>query len=279
MTKRTMGACMSEWKDKHPQGRSKTKMTKKEAHKQAIAACLQKTNEGLTFKNFFVSEQTGVDVKEYIRNLPMYQEMLKDPQQKPAAIKLARSFVDEFGSTGANQQVQSYIASEFDALYSEKAGSGGMNIGDWRGEEEYQRRRREEKDIASAANKWEKTTGMDAETGADVKRDNRGRVKHGARTGMDFRPEIKASRIARELQGHGDTRSEIQRRAGNRPAGEYAYQGGESKAQRAAAMVATGLQQGLAPREIKKQLRDELDMTAAGANTYYYKYKKHALSN
>jgi len=280
MAKDKMGACMSEWKDKHPRGRANKRMNKKDAHNQAIAACLQKTNEGLTFKNFFMTEQNGVDVREYIRSLPMYQELVKDPQHKPAALKLARSFLDEFGSEGANQQIQSYIADEFDSLYSGTIGKMGSMVGDWKGEEEYKRRAQEEKDIESAVNKWEQTTGMDAETGAEkAPHDARGRLRHGARSGMEFRPEIKSARIARELRGHGDTRPEIQQRAQARPAGEHAYQGGESKAQRAAALVSAGIQQGLAPREIKAQLRNELDMTAAGANTYYYKYKAQALAN
>jgi len=51
MAKDAMGSCMSEWKDAHPQGRSKKKMGKKAAHKQAVAACISKT-EGFTFKDF-----------------------------------------------------------------------------------------------------------------------------------------------------------------------------------------------------------------------------------
>lgn len=277
MAKDSMGACMSEWKDKHPHGRAKKRMSKKEAQRQAVAACLQKTNEGLTLRGF-LGEMGSLDVREYIRNLPLYQELVKNPQTKPEALKLARSFVDEF-KDGADNNVQSYIADEFDDLYRKATGRMGSNVGDWEGERAYQDRRQQEKDIESAARKWEQTTGMNAETGEDIPRDARGRVRHGARSGMEFRPEIKSARIARELKGHGDVRPEIARRAASAPAGEHAYQGGESKSKRAADIVAEMLRSGARPAEIKARLRDELDMTAAGANTYYYKFKARAMGN
>lgn len=283
MAKDKMGACMSEWKDKHPHGRAKERMSKKNAQKQAVAACLNKTgvNEdlNLTFKSFLNEE--AMDVRQYIRSLPMYQELIKDPQHKPAAMTLARSFVNEFGQQGADRNVQAYINDEFDDMYRTTIGKQGHNVGDWKGEQEYQDRMQQDKDIASAMDKWEQTTGMDAETGAEVsKYDDRGRLKHGARSGMDFRPEIKQQRIAAELQGLGDERDVIQKRAAAGPAaGDAAYAGGESKASRAAQIVSAGISAGKKPREIKAELRNTLDMTAAGANTYYYKYKAQALAN
>lgn len=277
MAKKDMGACMHEWKKEHPRGRAKKKMSKERAHKQAIAACLSKTNEGFTFKGFLTEMDGGLDVREYIRNLPLYQELIKNPQTKPDALKLARSFVDEF-KQGADSNVQAYIADEFDDLYRSAAGKMGANVGDWEGERAYQARQQQEKDIESAARKWEQTTGMDAETGEDIPRDARGRVRHGARSGMEFRPEIKAARAARDLRGYGDQSAKVAQRAASAPAGERAYQGGESKAQRAAAIVSEMIGTHR-PADIKKRLRDELDMTAAGANTYYYKYKQQALGN
>lgn len=50
--KSAMGKCMSEWNDKHPEGRGDVD----DPHKQAVAVCLSKTGkgvkEGLTFKEY-----------------------------------------------------------------------------------------------------------------------------------------------------------------------------------------------------------------------------------
>jgi hypothetical protein len=336
MAKNKMGACMSEWTSEHPRGRSKKKMNKKEAHRQAVAACLNKTgmnenqkfapskfmksahaqtqttcpscgkrahkhdlrkhketgkiicprcpelNESrftLSFKQYLV-EADNIGVRDYIRSQPMYQELLKNPQSKPQALTLARSFVQEFGDGPVDANVQSYITDEFDDLYRNTF-KQGANIGDWAGERDYQERKQQEKDIESAMGKWERATGMDAETGKEIApHDQRGRIRHGARVGMEFRPEVKQQRIARELSGMGDERPEVQKRAAaGLTRDDAAYAGGESKASMARSIVADGIREGKRPAEIKQQLRDQLDMTAAGANTYYYKYKAMALAN
>jgi len=55
-----MGSCMSEWKDKHPHGRSKKKMGKKKAHTQAVAACISKTEgESFSFKDYLIEMSRG----------------------------------------------------------------------------------------------------------------------------------------------------------------------------------------------------------------------------
>ena len=77
MAKKDMGACMREWKSKHPQGRANKKMSKKQSHKQAVAACLNKTGLsekfGLTFKEYLVEMDDfgGTDARSYIRSLPI----------------------------------------------------------------------------------------------------------------------------------------------------------------------------------------------------------------
>lgn len=254
-----MGGCMSEWKQKHPKGRTKATM------------------EGITFTEFLA--EMDQDVRSFIRSMPMYQELLKDQQFKPQAMTLARSLANEFANEQMTPDIRAYIEDEFDSLYGDTAGRHGSNVGDWEGEKAYQQRMQQDKDIDSAMSKWERTTGMDAETGADVSQhDNRGRLKHGARSGMDFRPEIKQQRIAQELRGMGDERQVVQKRASQGLApGNDAYMGGVSKSQMAKKIVSDGIQAGKRPAEIKAQLRSELDMTGPGANTYYYKYKKQAL--
>lgn len=253
-----MGSCMHEWKDKHPKGRTKDTME----------------NFNLTFKEF-LSES---DIHSFVRSLPMYQELLKDQQYKPQAMALAREFVNEFGNEPISPDVQAYVKDELDHLYSQTIGRHGAMVGDWKGEEDYKNRTGLEKQWDAAADKWEREMGTDAVTGAESdKYDDRGRLKHGARSGMDFRPEIKSARIARELKRHGDTRADVAQRAASQPKGDGAYYGGKSKAQFAQEIVSAGLDSGKSSGEIRRELMSELDMTPNGAKTYFYKYKKRHL--
>lgn len=60
---KTMKGCMRKVKKEFPDGRAKKKMSKKEAHKQHVAMCLNAT-EGFTFKSFLLNEMaTGAKIE------------------------------------------------------------------------------------------------------------------------------------------------------------------------------------------------------------------------
>ena len=61
---KSMDKCMSKAKKEFPDGRSKKKMSKKEAHKQHVAMCLSAT-EGhtMTFKDFLIEQATGARIE------------------------------------------------------------------------------------------------------------------------------------------------------------------------------------------------------------------------
>lgn len=228
--------------------------------------------EGMTFSTFLIVEQMpGMDestVQGYIRSLPSYQEMIKDPQTKPAVLKLARNMMDEFGDGPMDQNSQNYILDQFDDLSRETYKSGAM-VGDWKGEEEYRRQQEEQGDIDSAVDKWEQGTGMDAETGEDIA-PKRQRMKRGAThqagkyakakqdmaSFADAPAPEQADRLATaKTQAVGDKPARGAKMAGARAIFDEEF--GESR-----------------PSAIIRRMMDEVGMSKPHATTYYYNFKK-----
>lgn len=282
-----MDKCMKKVKKEYPEGRSDKKKSKKDAHKQHVAMCLNvKENnmsgssiksliEGMTFSSFLVaeSEMDSNSVKEYIRSLPPFQEMMKDQQAKPAALKLAKRLADEFGDEPLTDQIEDYVFDEIDELNSQYY--HGTNVGDWKGEEEWQRKRAEDKEIESAAHKWEQTTGMDAETGEDIPKRRR---SSGARTGMDFSADKKAAQAQRDIasfdQAPPPEQADRLSAARTQAAGAGAPRQG-SKATQAREIFSEMYGQAR-PSEIIRRMMDEIGMSKPHATTYYYNMKKKA---
>lgn len=281
-----MGACMRKVKKEYPEGRSDKKMSKKAAHKQHVAMCmnvqegysLKDLVEGMTFSSFLIVEQMpGADTstaRGYMRSLPQYQEMMADQSVKPHALKLARQMVDEFGDGPIDSNAQDYILDRFDELSSQHY--KGTSMGDWKGEADFQRRRSEERDIESAVQKWEQTTGMDAETGADIP-EKRRRIS-GARTGMDFEAGKKAQQAKADLAAFANAPAPEQAdrlvAARSRVAAERTPRE-NSKMSQARAIFGEDFGTKKAS-EIINRFVNELGMSKAGATTYYYGLKKKA---
>lgn len=273
-----MDKCMKQVKKEFPKGRSKKKMSKKEAHKQHVAMCLnaqegvsmKKMLEGISFSDFLVTEVTGEtdenDVRGFIRSLPQYQELKQDDRTKSDAIKLARSFVDEFGGQRLSPEEKDYILDTFDDM-SRETFKGRVNVGDWRGEEEYRRKRAEDRDIEGAVDKWEKTTGMDAETGEEKK--PRKRRKSGARVGMSYTGDKKAAKAKADFE---DDKAD---RIGAAKAAAATAKAPKRGAMTSAAKQIFNAHYGIAkPSEVIKLMMSELGMSKPYATSYYYRLKK-----
>lgn len=248
-----------------------------EEHYNKTNESIKSLIEGMTFSSFLVveamPEADPSTVKGYIRSLPQYQEMMKDQSAKPVALKLAKQLVDEFGDEPASDRVEDYILDQFDELSSKFY--RGTNMGDWKGEEEYQRQRDQEGDIESAARKWEQTTGMDAETGEDMPKKRR---MSGARTGMDFGAERKAAQaqsdIASFAQAPASDQADRLATARTQAAGAGAPRTGTKAAQ--AREIFSEMFGEARPSEIIRRMMEEIGMSKPHATTYYYNMKKKA---
>lgn len=233
--------------------------------------------EGMTFSSFLIVEQMpDMDtstVRGFIRSLPQYQELMKDQSNKPEALKLARRMMDEFGDTPLDQNTKDYIFDQFDELSSQNY--RGTMVGDWKGEDEYQRKKREDRDLEGAVNKWEQTTGMNAVTGADIPHKRR---MSGARVGMEYTPGRKAQRAQADIASFA-----------NAPAPEQASRLASARTQAAgvgtpssgskiaAARVIFNKDFGeKRPSEIINRMVNEIGISKPHATTYYYKFKKAA---
>lgn len=284
MSKTAMHKCMSEWKDKHPKGRSDKKMSKKQAQKQAVAVCLDKTNkslkslvEGMSFSSFLIVEampsmQQG-DIRAYIRSLPTYQEMMADQSAKPEALRLAKQMWQEFGDQPVTPEVEDHVFDAFDELSSTKY--KGSNLVDWGQEAARDQQDKDEEAIASAADKWEQATGMDAETGAPIKR----RMNRGA-----THQQGKFDQAKREMDAFKDAPAPEQAdrlsAAKTQAAGATAPQrGAKSQIARAVFDENFGTEK---PSQIIRKMREAVqeatgqEMSKAHATTYYYNFKKKA---
>lgn len=226
---------------------------------------------GMTFSTFLIVEQEAdtSTVRGYIRSLPIYQEMLKDQEVKGQALKLARSMVDEFGDGPVDSQTQDYIFDQFDEL-SQQTYKGRTQIGDWKGEEEYQRKQREEKDIESAIDKWEQTTGMSAETGEDLpkRRMHRG-ATHQAGKFAKARAEMRAFQDAPSPE-------QATRLATARTRAQAAGAPARGEKMTAAREIFNQDFGEKRPSEIINRMVNEVGMSKPHATTYYYKFKKAA---
>lgn len=228
--------------------------------------------EGLNFSTYLILEATGAvdtdNARGYIRSLPQYQEMIKDQKSKSQALQLAKRMVDQFGNEPLNPKIKDHILDQFDEL-SSKHMRGSM-MGDWKGEREYQRKKEEENDLRSAMDKWEQTTGMDAETGEDIPKRKR---QSGARVGMDYAPERKAAAARADFSQMSDQADRLG--AAKSKAAEVGapQRGNKVKAAREIFKEDFGEKR---PSEIIRRMMDEVGMSKAHATTYYYKFKKAA---
>ena len=281
-----MKSCMSYVKDKYPSGRTKENgKSKKAAHKQHVAMCMQASESEetkmqlSTFKEFLVEmteeeeneriwgasdPMAGFDsssMRQFIRSLPQYQELLKDKSNKPAALRLAREMVQEFGDGPVDERVQDYVIDMFDDLSREHY--KGTALGDWAGEEAYRKQREEEADIESAAKKWEQTTGMDAVTGEDLPKKRRAT---GAR-----HTERLYTKAAQQMGRMGEPGAEPPAPRERAPRPERT--GTKAAAARVIFNEKFGKEK---PSVIIRQMMEELGMSKPHATTYYYNMKKKA---
>ncbi len=276
-----MDKCMSKVKKEFPEGRSDKKKSKKEAHKQHVAMCLNAQEsysmkdliDGMTLKSFLIAEAQMADpntVRGYIQSLPPYQELKGSDQSRGEAIKLARELMDELGGPDAqiDQATADYVFDAFDELNSRH--NQGMNVGDWKGEEEYKKKEQEDQDLESAIDKWEQTTGMDAETGAPVKKKRMGRGATMQKARFD--------KAKQEVQAFADAPAsdQVDRVASARSQAQGAsapQRGNKASAARAIFNEYFGEER---PSAIIRRMMDEVGMSKPHATTYYYKFKKAA---
>lgn len=200
--------CFKQWKKEHPHGRSKKKMSKKAARKQAIAVCAYRENylpqlknviNGMTFSKFLLVESTYPTTKEFIRALPSFQEMMADQSIRPKALDLAKQLIDIIGDGPIGDAEQDYVIDEFDDL-SRQVFKAGTMIGDWKGEQEYQDWLSAQQKLDKAASEWEVTTGMNAETGEDLPKKRLLGARHTHRTFSNAKRSMDAERKAAELE-------------------------------------------------------------------------------
>jgi hypothetical protein len=253
-----------------PKGLSKKEARKyaKTKHKglpeQVSEGSIKSLIGGMTFSSFLITEAAeDVDtstVRGYIRSLPQWQEMMQDRSVKPEALKLAQRLMQDYGDRPLDQAAQNQIFDEIDNLSSQHY--KGAMLGDWKGEEEYQRKRRLEKDIEDVA--------------AEIAPKQR-RVS-GARTGMDYEAAKKAQRARAEMSKFADVppeeKAERLATAKTRVAGMTAPRTGTKSS--AARAIFDEMFGEARPSEIINRMMSEVGMSKPHATTYYYKFKKTA---
>lgn len=233
-------------------------------------ASLKQLIEGMTFSSFLIVESDpGMEtasVRSYIRSLPMYQELIKDPNTRSDAIRLAKELASDFGDEPLDQNGQNHILDRFDELAGEKLGSG-TNLGDWKGEADFQRRKRAEADMENTIDQWNAATGEDAVTGAPVGRMNRG-ATHQQGKFDKARAEMAAFDKASSAE-------QVDRLAvaKNMAAAGAAPRGDKMRAAKAIFDAGFGSKK---PSEIINDMMSKAGMSKAHATTYYYKFKKGA---
>lgn len=154
-----------------------TNIFKNMMHENLRIPSLKDLTNGMTFKYFLVAEADAeAPAKE---RSPIYKHLAdRFPQFNELSFKARRELEKEVQSEDLLGGYESLPQEEKDSVDAymhdlvidkmQAEVGQGSSVGDWKGEEEYKRREQEQADIDSAADKWEKGTGMDAETGEDM---------------------------------------------------------------------------------------------------------------
>lgn len=226
---------------------------------------------GMTFSQFLMVEAApGMDqatVHGFARSLPQYQDLIRGQETRKPALALLKQLKNDLGDGPIDQQAMGYIEDQFDQLDSEIHGTMGANIGDWRGEAEAEKRREREEREAQEADEAE----------AAARTEYQGRRKRSARTGMDYRPDVKQRQAAADFASFGDAGPDEQ---ADRLAGAKAQvgvptarPGSKSTAMKAIFDEEFGTSK---PSAIIRRMMDEVGVSKPHATTYYYKFKKRA---
>ena len=152
-----------------------TSIFKNMMHENVGIPTLKDLTNGMTFKYFLVAE---ADEGTRERS-PIYKHLAdRFPQFNELPFKARREIEREVQSDDLlgdydhlDQEEKESVDDQLHDLVIDKMQDvvcRGSMVGDWKGEEEYNNREREQADIDSAADKWEKATGMNAETGEDM---------------------------------------------------------------------------------------------------------------
>lgn len=229
--------------------------------KQVKEGSIKSLIEGMTFSSFLIVEQMPEadtsTVRGFIRSLPQWQEMMQDENAKPQALKLARSMMQEFGDDPLDQNVKDYIFDRFDDLSSQYY--KGSMVGDWKGEEEYQKRQRAQQEIDDVADE------------IAPKQRRRG----GARVGMDYAAGRKAAKAQADFS-QANPRQQAARLAQARSRAQEAGAPQRGSKVGAAREIFSEMYGEARPSEIIRRMMDEVGMSKPHATTYYYKFKKAA---
>lgn len=274
-----MDKCMSKVKKEYPEGRSKNKKGKSASHKQHVVMCLNAQEsvksliDGMTFSSFLITEEMGgtdtSNVRGFIRSLPTYQEMVKDPKAKSDALSLAREFLQAYGDGQIDSNAQDDIIDSFDDL-SRKMYPRGAMMGDWAGEDAYKKRKEAEADIEQAADSWENEIGTNAETGEELPQKRR---MSGARTGMDYMANQKSAQAKSDMASF-DQAPKNQQADRLAQAKNQVSTGPVRGEKKQIAMLLYQEMEGSRPSEIIRAIMDEAGLSKQGATTYYYNAKK-----
>ena len=233
--------------------------------------------EGMTLSSFLIVEaMPAMDpntTRGYIRSLEQYQELMKDQENKGTALKLARNMVDEFGDGPLDDNTKNYIFDQFDEL-SQRVYKGRTSVGDWEGEAEYQERMADDEALASAMDKWEQATGMDAETGEELPQKKQ-RMKRGA-----THQKGKFEKARREMAAFADAPAPEQadRLAAARTQADIAATPARgNKMDQARAIFDEEYGTSKPSAIIRRMMAEVADgISKQMATTYYYKLKKRA---
>ena len=230
------------------------KLSKKQAHKQAVAACLNKTNGdqdkmhgcmsewtdkhphgrtkatmkeslGATFKDFIaeMGDNVNMQLKKAISALPVYKDLIRNPETRSQAIAISNQYAashqGDITANIINQVNDELSALEHDPQGGEPGGeiTGGARAGANIGDWEGEKAWQQRRAGEQAAE-----TEPEGEAVPDVKRDSLGRVLHGARPGLEFTAARKEKIAAKDLLGQGNVGSEAQQKELERKASSVA---------------------------------------------------------
>lgn len=150
-----------------------TRIFKNMMHETPYIPTLKDLTNGMTFKYFLVAE-ADEEVTQKREQSPEYRHLAKFPQFNELPFKARRELEKEVRADGlisdyetlepeekesVDDALQDLVIDKMQATFGT-----GVNVGDWAATDKSQ----EDDDLESAMDKWEDTTGMDAETGADL---------------------------------------------------------------------------------------------------------------
>lgn len=154
-----------------------TSIFKNMMHESPYIPTLKDLTRGMSFKYFLVAESDEQQPAK--ERSASWKHLEKFPQFNELPFKVRRELEREVDSEGLivdyemlqpeeKESVDDHLQDMVIDAMSKHFGTG-VNVGDWAATDHSQ----DDDDVASAMDKWETATGMDAETGADIPRKKR----------------------------------------------------------------------------------------------------------